>query len=222
MHALQGFNEFMLKIGSWGTILFMAVIAIVIPYEVIGRYVFASMSTWSGEVSTYSLAWASMLGGAVGLKKGYQVKMDSVVESVPPGAAKALKFLAYACSLFFFGMMFGFGLFQTIYNWQQTSPAIGHHELPYASLPAGFFIMFSDAGGVSGIPRFGIERPHDHRFRFLHRALVHLRAHHRGLGARPGLCLISSNVYHHLIQTTFGGLATFRCAIPLFMLAATS
>jgi TRAP-type C4-dicarboxylate transport system permease small subunit len=143
MRALQGFNEFMIRIGSWGTILFMAVIGIVIPYEVIGRYVFESMSTWSGEVATYSLAWASMLGGAVGLKRGYLVKMDSVVDSVPPGVAKALKFLAYACSLFFFGMMFGFGLFQTIYNWNQTSPAIGLiMTFPYAALPVGFFIMF--------------------------------------------------------------------------------
>jgi C4-dicarboxylate transporter, DctQ subunit len=143
MHVLKRFNEFLVKIGSWGTIIFMAVIGIVIPYEVIGRYVFESMSTWSGEVSTYSLAWASMLGGAVGLKKGYQVKMDSVVESVPPGVAKALRFLAYLSSLFFFGMMFGFGLFQTIYNWKQTSPAIGLiMSIPYASLPVGFFIMF--------------------------------------------------------------------------------
>ncbi|MCK7469797.1 MAG: TRAP transporter small permease subunit [Desulfomicrobium escambiense] len=47
----------------------MAVIGIVIPYEVIGRYVFQKMSIWSGEVSTYSLAWASMLGGAVGLQE---------------------------------------------------------------------------------------------------------------------------------------------------------
>lgn len=143
MRALLGFNKLLLKIGSWGTILFMAVIGIVIPYEVIGRYVFESMSTWSGEVSTYSLAWASMLGGAVGLKKGYLVKMDSVVDSVPPTASKALKFMAYLAALFFFGMMFGFGLFQTIYNWKQTSPAIGLiMSFPYASLPVGFFIMF--------------------------------------------------------------------------------
>jgi TRAP-type transport system small permease protein len=143
MRVLQRFNAIMIKIGSWGTIFFMAVIGIVIPYEVIGRYVFESMSTWSGEVSTYSLAWASMLGGAIGLKKGYQVKMDSVVESVPPGAAKVLKLLAYLSSLFFFSMMFGFGLFQTIYNWKQTSPAIGLiMSFPYASLPLGFFIMF--------------------------------------------------------------------------------
>jgi TRAP-type C4-dicarboxylate transport system permease small subunit len=143
MHILQRFNEFLVRIGSWGTILFMAVIAVVIPYEVIGRYVFQKMTIWSGEVSTYSLAWASMLGGAVGLKRGYQVSMTSVVESVPPGMAKALKFMAYSCSLFFFGAMFWFGLYQTFYNRNQTSPAIGLvMTLPYASLPTGFFIMF--------------------------------------------------------------------------------
>jgi TRAP-type transport system small permease protein len=143
MVALQRFNEILVKVGSWGTILFMAVIAIVIPYEVIGRYVFERMSIWSGEVSTYSLAWASMLGGAVGLKKGYQVNMTSVVESVPPAVAKVLKLVAYLFTLFFFGTMFYFGLFQTIYNARQFSPAMELvMSVPYAALPTGFFIMF--------------------------------------------------------------------------------
>ena len=44
MRALRGFNEFLVKIGSWGTIFFMLVMAVVIPYEVIGRYVFQKMS----------------------------------------------------------------------------------------------------------------------------------------------------------------------------------
>ena len=83
MRALKKFNEFLVKMGSWGTIFFMAVMAVVIPYEVIGRYVFQRMTVWSGEVSTYSLAWASMLGAAVGLQKGYQVSMTSVVECGP-------------------------------------------------------------------------------------------------------------------------------------------
>jgi TRAP-type transport system small permease protein len=143
MAALQRFNAILEKLGSWGTILFMAIIAIVIPYEVIGRYVFQKMSIWSGEVSTYSLAWASMLGGAVGLKKGYQVSMTSVVESVPPAVAWALKLVAYLFTLFFFGAMFYFGLFQTIYNSRQFSPAMElMMSLPYAALPTGFFIMF--------------------------------------------------------------------------------
>ncbi|RJQ80633.1 MAG: TRAP transporter small permease [Desulfobacteraceae bacterium] len=143
MRALQEFNGILVKLGSWGTIFFMAVIAIVIPYEVIGRYVFARMSIWSGEVATFSLAWASMLGGAVGLKKGYQLSMTSVVEAVPPGAAKALKLVSYLCALFFFAAMFYYGFYQALYNRHQTSPALGlMMSVPYASLPAGFFIMF--------------------------------------------------------------------------------
>ena len=143
MRALRRFNEILMKVGSWGTILFMAIIAVVIPYEVIGRYVFQQMSIWSGEVSTYSLVWASLLGGAVGLKKGYQVSMTSVVESVPPAVAKGLKLAAYLFTLFFFGAMFYFGLFQTIYNAKQFSPAMELvMSVPYAALPTGFFIMF--------------------------------------------------------------------------------
>src|SRR5512141_2332046 len=124
MAALQRFNAILEQVGSWGTILFMAIIAIVIPYEVIGRYVFQRMSTWSGEVSTYSLAWASMLGSAVGLKKGYQISLTSVVESLPAAAARILKWGAYLFTLCFFGVMFYYGLYQTIYNARQTSPAI--------------------------------------------------------------------------------------------------
>ena len=143
MRALKRFNDLLVKIGSGGTILFMAVMAVVIPYEVIGRYVFQRMSIWSGEVSIYSLAWDSMLGSAVGLRKGYQVSMSSVVESVPPTLGRTLKWVAYLFTLFFFGVMFYFGLYQTIYNAKQTSPAIGLvMSIPYASLPAGFFIMF--------------------------------------------------------------------------------
>jgi TRAP-type C4-dicarboxylate transport system permease small subunit len=143
MRALQRFNEFLVTAGSWGTILFMTAIAVVVPYEVIGRYVFEKMTIWSGEVSTYSLVWASMLGGAVGLKKGYMISMTAVMEALPPAMAKVLKWICYLCALFFFGSMFGYGVFQTLYNVNQTSPALGLvMSVPYAALPMGFFIMF--------------------------------------------------------------------------------
>lgn len=143
MSVLKRFNEFLVTAGSWGTIFFMAVIAIIVPYEVVGRYVFEKMSMWSGEVSTYSLVWASMLGGAVGMKKGYMISMDAVLEAVPKNVVKLLKFLSYICALIFFGAMFGYGLFQTIYNANQTSPAMSLvMSYPYAALPTGFFIMF--------------------------------------------------------------------------------
>jgi TRAP-type C4-dicarboxylate transport system permease small subunit len=143
MKALHNINALLLTLASWGTIFFMGVIAIVIPYEVFGRYVIKSMSIWSGEVSTFSLAWASMLGGAVGLKKGYQVSMTAVLEAVPPSLSKVLQGMGFFCMLFFLALMTWYGGLQTIINFEQTSPAMGiKMGIPYACMPIGFFIMF--------------------------------------------------------------------------------
>jgi TRAP-type transport system small permease protein len=140
---LQKLNAGLIRFSNWGTILFMGVIAVVIPYEVFGRYVVHKMSTWSGEVSTYSLVWASMMGGAAGLKKGYQVGMTALVDFAPPAVSKVLKSVGYVCMSVFLGVMTYFGVVQTIINLEQTSPAMGIvMALPYSALPLGFFIMF--------------------------------------------------------------------------------
>ncbi len=142
MNLLHKINKSLLSIASWGTIFFMGVIAVVIPYEVFGRYVIKSMSVWSGEVSTYSLAWATMLGGAVGLKKGYQVSMTAVLEVVPPAIGRLLKGVGFFCMLSFLATMTWYGGVQTIINFEQTSPAMGiKMGYPYACIPVGFFIM---------------------------------------------------------------------------------
>lgn len=143
MQLLQAINGVLLKAASWGTIFFMAVIAIVIPYEVFGRYVLAKMSTWSGEVSTYALVWATMLGGAVGLRKGYQVGVTSLLESVPPKLAKVIRFIGFIVMLIFLGVMIYYGTIQTISNAVQLSPAMQIPMCyPYAALPIGFILMF--------------------------------------------------------------------------------
>ena len=142
MNILQRLNSAMLKLASWGTIFFMAVIAIVIPYEVVGRYLLQRMSVWSGEVATYSLVWASMLGAAVGLRKGYQVGMTSVLESVPPKVSRLIQGTGFIFMFFFLGIMIYFGTAQTLANYHQRSPAMQLPMCyPYAALPLGFLIM---------------------------------------------------------------------------------
>jgi TRAP-type C4-dicarboxylate transport system permease small subunit len=142
MNLLRAVNESLLQLASWGTIFFMGVIAVVIPYEVFGRYVIKSMSIWSGEVSTFSLAWATMLGGAVGLRKGYQVAMTAVTDAVPPAVSRLLKGAGILFMLCFLAAMTWYGGMQTLINVEQTSPAMGIKMcFPYACLPIGFFIM---------------------------------------------------------------------------------
>lgn len=142
MKALRGINELLLTVAGWGTIFFMGVISIVIPYEVFGRYVLKSMSVWSGEVSTFSLAWATMLGGAVGLRKGYQVAMTGVIDALPPPLGRAVKGAGLVFMLCFLAAMTWYAGLQTLVNFDQTSPAMGiRMGYPYACLPIGFFIM---------------------------------------------------------------------------------
>ena len=121
----------------------MGIIALVIPYEVFGRYVLGDMPMWSGEAATYSLVWVSMLGGAVGLRKGIQVGIGLVYEKMPPQWAAKVRLLGAFVMLLFLSAMIYFGVQQTLDNWRQISPALGiRMAIPYLALPAGFTLMW--------------------------------------------------------------------------------
>ena len=121
----------------------MGIIALVIPYEVFGRYVLGDMPMWSGEAATYSLVWVSMLGGAVGIRKGVQVGIDLIYEKLPPQWASKVRMLGAVIMLLFLSVMIYFGLQQTVDNWRQISPALGIPiAAPYLALPVGFALMW--------------------------------------------------------------------------------
>lgn len=143
MNVIRQFNNGMLAVANWGVIISMGIIAVVVPYEVFGRYVLSRMGIWSFELCQYSLVWASMLGGAVGLKKGYQVGITSLTESISPAKARIVQVIGYGFMLFFLALMTINGVDQMIMNRGQVSSSIGvSMSVPYAALPIGFFMMF--------------------------------------------------------------------------------
>lgn len=120
----------------------MAVIALVIPYEVFGRYVLGEMPAWSGEAATYSLVWVTMLGSAAGFRRGFQIGIRFFVEKLPTRIAVLIGDVGTLLFIAFLGAMFYFSLAQAGINWKQTSPALGiPMALPYAALPLGFGLM---------------------------------------------------------------------------------
>lgn len=136
-------NTILIKAASGITAAGLAVIAVVIPYEVFGRYVLDDMPVWSGEAATFALVWASMMGSAVGLRKGYQVSLILLVNRLPRIPYFVITGCMYAGMLVFLGVMTWFGMHQTIVNIHQCSTAIGiPMSLPYLALPAGFMLMF--------------------------------------------------------------------------------
>ncbi len=143
MAVLSKINALLVKAASGMTAAALAVIAAVVPYEVFGRYVLGDMPVWSGEAATFSLVWASMMGGAVGLRKGYQVSLNLMMNRLPEIPYRVVAGCMYAGMLVFLGAMTWFGILQTLVNMHQRSTAIGiPMSLPYLALPAGFLLMF--------------------------------------------------------------------------------
>ncbi|MDR1521109.1 MAG: TRAP transporter small permease [Planctomycetota bacterium] len=143
MWLLRRFNAITLKVASWTVILSMAAMAMVVPYEVFGRYVLGNMSMWGSEFLQYSLVWASMLGGAVGLRRGYQVGITSLTDSLPPGAARFVQAVSHVAMLAFLAFVTYYGFDQVAMNRSQVSSTLGiPMSIPYAALPIGFLIMF--------------------------------------------------------------------------------
>lgn len=142
MQRLRRFNAIALKVAGWGVMAAMAAIAIIVPHEVFGRYVLGSMSMWSYEFSQYALVWATMLGGAVGLRRGYQVGITSLPDSLPPAGARIVKGAALVIVLIFLVQMTYHGFDQMWINHGQVSSTLGiPMSIPYAALPVGFLLM---------------------------------------------------------------------------------
>jgi TRAP-type C4-dicarboxylate transport system permease small subunit len=143
---LRKLNTILTRIAEAITVLALAVIAIVIPYEVLGRYVLADMPAWSGETATFSLVWLSMMGSAVGFRKGYQISLNSLIDRLPPRSARFVVRSSLILLMAFLLVMIYYGTWQTMINWHQLSPALGiPMALPYAALPAGFGLMLLSA-----------------------------------------------------------------------------
>ena len=159
MDGLNRFNALLFQTAEQAVILFMGIIALVIPYEVFGRYVLGDMPMWSGEAATYSLVWVSMLGGAVGLRKGVQVGVDIAYAKLPAHLAGRVRLVGALFMLLFLSVMITVGLQQTLDNWRQISPALGMPmALPYLALPVGFCLMWlftleQTLAGLAGLKR---------------------------------------------------------------------
>lgn len=139
---LSRLNAVLIKLCELLTIVSLGAMSIVVPLEVFQRYFLADMATWSSEFLQYTLVCASMMGGAAGLRKGYQVGITSLSERLGPSGVRVLQGVVYCITLVFCGVMAWYGAVQTIANVDQTSSSMGiSMAIPYASLPLGFGTM---------------------------------------------------------------------------------
>lgn len=142
-NILNIINKNLLRAAGWGVVTGMAVISIIIPYEVFGRYFLGDAPYWSGELTVFALVWVSMLGAAVGLPRGYQIGMTFFIERLTGGAGRLVRFLGHLVTLVILSVLIIYGFEQTLVNQTQTSAAMQiSMAIPYLAVPVGAFLMW--------------------------------------------------------------------------------
>ena len=62
----------------------MAVMLFCIALQVVMRYVFAQTPSWSEELAILMFAWCALGGLALGVREGFHVRMDLLLDRLSP------------------------------------------------------------------------------------------------------------------------------------------
>jgi TRAP-type mannitol/chloroaromatic compound transport system permease small subunit len=99
LNTIDRLSEWTGKLVSF----FIFLLALIVGYEVVARYVFKSPSIWVHEVSAMIFGTFIIIGGAYTALKGGHVNMDLVQKSLSPRIRLVLDLLTFFVALAFLG-----------------------------------------------------------------------------------------------------------------------
>ena len=73
----------------------LAVMSVVIFWQVVCRYVLKSSLPWSEELSRYLLVWTSFIGGAYGVRLGAHIGVEAFTLLLPKKAQEGSCYISY-------------------------------------------------------------------------------------------------------------------------------
>lgn len=148
MEKFLRFESLSTRIALWLAIGFLLIATGLAMYQVVGRFVFGSPSTWSEVLTRSSMIWCVMLGVAPTFQAGGMIAVEVVQRTLPGRAGLWLHQLAMALTLLFFSILL----------WQGTAMVgrVARQKLAalevsiawvYAALPVGsVFILIAVVG----------------------------------------------------------------------------
>jgi len=141
---LRAWNGFVLVL-AWVAALLIGAMALHIGYDVAARYFFNAPTSWSNDLSEYSLLWATFFAGPWLVRNGGHVRIDILVERLP---SRASRVLAVAIALMATVICL-IGAWETaVETWDYWRRGTAFAKvwavpqwLPYVAMPIGFAAM---------------------------------------------------------------------------------
>ncbi len=128
-----------------------AIMVISVAWQVLSRFVLGAPSTWTEEISRYSLIWLTVLGAAYLTGRGEHISMDFLYDRLRPGRQRLMR-LGVLVAVFAFSslvMVVGGGnLVYLTLHLGQLSPAMRiplgfiYGVVPFSGLLMMFYCLF--------------------------------------------------------------------------------
>lgn len=128
---------------GWLLFIMLAIMSVLISWQVFARFIVGSSLTFSEEASRFLMIWLVMLGTAYSIKEGSIIAID-ILQSLLKG--KLLKFLRLlmslvGCAFYVIMIVYGFKMAQSVSF--QIAPTTGLSMFwPMLAIPVGGVLMF--------------------------------------------------------------------------------
>lgn len=134
---------------GWLMAALMALMTVLIAWQVFARYVMGNSLTFSEEVARFSTVWLTMLGAAYAYRYGALIAVELLPSLVRPRIATALKILVALVSALFALVLLREGWAITQRVMPQTAPSTRvSMAWLYAAMPAGALMILLNAVAV--------------------------------------------------------------------------
>ena len=125
------------------TAVLLFIMVVIISLQVFCRHVLDNSLSWSEEVSRYLFIWITLLAISVGVKRGFLVSIDFLVDKLKGASKKTIEII---CSL----LILAFSLVMMVYGYEiatkvasQLSPALRiSMTYVYFSIPVSGALIF--------------------------------------------------------------------------------
>ncbi len=155
-------TRILLTLNSACVIAGLAVMAVVVGWNVGLRYLTNQSLPWADEVARYLMIWTTFLGAGLALRQGAHVAISNLADALPARGQIALRMLVVGLMMAFFCFMIWIGLDYMARSQFQKSAAL---RMPmkwvYAAMPTGFALLAVHLALIARPLVLGLPLPRD-------------------------------------------------------------
>ncbi|KAF5060470.1 Tripartite ATP-independent periplasmic transporter, DctQ component [anaerobic digester metagenome] len=120
----------------------VAIMVIVMTYQVILRYCFSAANSWSEELARYLFIYDVMIAAAIATRRNSHLQVDFLINLLKPKVKYIFTIVATIAGIVFLGFLFNYSLTlcQTAANNISAGLKISM-SIPYACMPIGAVLM---------------------------------------------------------------------------------